>query len=61
VAYKEFPIGGLISYLSDEEKLFLDNSKSFEIVYREKTPAKQPWEKWVDPKVPTNSLKDYNF
>jgi hypothetical protein len=40
VAYKEFPIGGLISYLSDEEKLFLDNSNSFEIVNREKTTAR---------------------
>ena len=27
VSYKDFPISGLISYLSDEENLFINNDK----------------------------------
>jgi hypothetical protein len=58
VAYKEFPIGGLISYLSDEEGLFLE--LDFDDSHRERTRAKQKGE-WRSLKVPTNNLEEYNF
>lgn len=35
VEYKEFPISGLISYLSDEEGLFIDNQELFEFEEKE--------------------------
>ena len=34
VAYKEFPISGLISYLADEEGLFINNKERFKDIYR---------------------------
>ena len=60
VEYKEFPISGLISYLSDENNLFINykNDLALESVdlKRKTTPDNQD----VDLKVATTQLVDYN-
>jgi hypothetical protein len=41
VGYKEFSISGLLSYLSDEQSLFLNNKELYRDFYRKSTIAEE--------------------
>lgn len=56
VKYKEFSISGLLSYLSDEQSLFMDNSEFYGDIYRQSTKSK------IDNLIyASNSLSSLNF
>ena len=59
VAYKEFPIGGLISYLEDENGLFTNNIDKFRKVYRYDSTTISKVIKEIDEKIYSKNYSTY--
>lgn len=61
VEYKEFPIAGLISYLSDNANLFIDYEEDLKLISPELRRSKTPAPQISEYNSPTTSSVGYNF